>query len=160
MIKKIKDYTFFFAFIGIFFLFYSCQPEQEVQFSKLKFEISFPENMNREALDGRLLLMIATDDSREPRLQVTNGPVAIPIFGIDVEGLKPGDMAVIDADVFGFPVESIAEIPAGEYWVQALLHIYETFHRADGNTVKLPMDRGGDRNGTWRQEIFSVFPEN
>ena len=29
-----------------------------------------------------------------------------------------------------------------EYYVQALLHRYETFHRADGHTVKLPMDRG------------------
>jgi hypothetical protein len=33
-------------------------------------------------------------------------------------------------------------IPAGKYRVQALLHKYETFHRADGHTVKLPMDRG------------------
>ena len=30
----------------------------------------------------------------------------------------------------------------GKYWVQAVLHKYETFHRADGHTVKLPMDRG------------------
>ena len=26
--------------------------------------------------------------------------------------------------------------------MQALLHRYETFHRADGHVVKLPMDRG------------------
>src|SRR4029453_9200596 len=30
----------------------------------------------------------------------------------------------------------------GEYLGQALLHRYETFKRADGHTVKLPMDRG------------------
>ena len=30
----------------------------------------------------------------------------------------------------------------GTYRVQALLHRYETFHRADGHVVKLPMDRG------------------
>ena len=30
----------------------------------------------------------------------------------------------------------------GEYYVQAVLHRYETFHRSDGHTVKLPMDRG------------------
>ena len=30
----------------------------------------------------------------------------------------------------------------GRYRVQALLHRYETFHRADGHVVKLPMDRG------------------
>ena len=33
-------------------------------------------------------------------------------------------------------------MPAGDYFVQALLHRYETFHRADGHVVKLPMDRG------------------
>ena len=34
------------------------------------------------------------------------------------------------------------EVPAGDYFVQVVLHRYETFHRADGHTVKLPMDRG------------------
>ena len=36
----------------------------------------------------------------------------------------------------------LAEVPPGEYFVQALLHVYETFHRADGHVVKLPMDNG------------------
>ncbi|MEZ5288863.1 MAG: hypothetical protein R2712_29495 [Vicinamibacterales bacterium] len=36
----------------------------------------------------------------------------------------------------------MADIPAGTYVVQALLHKYETFRRADGFTVKMPMDRG------------------
>ncbi|MCJ7564507.1 MAG: alpha/beta hydrolase-fold protein, partial [Candidatus Aminicenantes bacterium] len=49
---------------------------------------------------------------------------------------------VIDASAFGYPLQSIAEIPAGEYYVQALLNKYETFHRSDGHTVKLPPDMG------------------
>ena len=64
------------------------------------------------------------------------------VFGIDVEGLRPGQEAVFDANVLGYPLESLADIPPGTYTVQALLHRYETFHRADGHTVKLPMDRG------------------
>ncbi|MGC1090721.1 MAG: hypothetical protein WA894_19965, partial [Candidatus Acidiferrum sp.] len=36
----------------------------------------------------------------------------------------------------------LRDVPPGEYYVQAVLHRYETFHRADGYTVKLPMDRG------------------
>ena len=142
MAKKIKNCLFFFALIVILFLSYSCQPKQQAETGKLRFGISFAEELSSDPLDGRLLLMITTDDSREPRFQVSNGPGAIPVFGIDVEGLKPDETAVFDAEVFGFPVESIAAIPPGEYWVQALLHIYETFHRADGRTVKLPMDRG------------------
>ena len=110
--------------------------------NNLKFSISFPESVSQEALDGRVLLMIAKDDSREPRFQVSPGPSAQPFFGINVDGLQPNQAAVIDGSVFGFPVESLNDIPAGEYWVQALLHKYETFNRSDGHTVKLPMDQG------------------
>ncbi len=42
----------------------------------------------------------------------------------------------------GYPVESLSQVRPGRYRVQAVLHKYETFHRADGHTVKLPMDRG------------------
>ena len=45
--------------------------------------------------------------------------------------------------MLGYPVNSLAGIKAGDYWVQGLLHVYETFHRGDGKTVKLPAgDRG------------------
>jgi len=74
--------------------------------------------------------------------QVSDGPGAQPVFGLDVDGW-PGDTPqVIDAGVLGFPLPSLANLPAGAYTVQALLHRYETFRRADGHTVKLPMDRG------------------
>ena len=36
----------------------------------------------------------------------------------------------------------MANLPADEYTVQVVMHIYETFHRKDGHVVKLPMDRG------------------
>ena len=55
----------------------------------------------------------------------------------------------------GFPLESIADIPAGTYSVQALLHKYETFHRADGHTVKLPMDRGEGQQ--WAQAPGNLY---
>jgi hypothetical protein len=117
-------------------------PREETQTCKLRFGISFPEKQSEKALDGRMLLMVSTEGSREPRFQISDGPDTQLIFGIDVDGLKPDDAAVIDSSAFGYPLKSIAEIPPGDYWVQALLHIYETFHRSDGHTVKLPMDRG------------------
>ena len=106
------------------------------------FKISFSKEKSAKPLDGRVLLMISTDKSREPRFQVRGGLKAQLIFGIDAAGLKPGEEAVIDAGVFGYPLGSIAKIPAGKYYVQALLHKYETFNRSDGHVVKLPMDRG------------------
>jgi hypothetical protein len=107
-----------------------------------RFTISFPESANKEPLDGRLLLLISTDNSKEPRLQISEDLSTQQVVGIDVDGLKPLQPATIDSTALGYPVRSLAQIPAGEYWVQALLHRYETFHRKDGHTVKLPSDRG------------------
>lgn len=104
--------------------------------------VSVPAELAKDALDGRLLLMFSTSEAAEPRFQVGDGLDTQQIFGIDVEGLRPGEEAVFDARVLGYPKESLADIPAGTYTVQALLHKYETFHRADGHVVKLPMDRG------------------
>jgi hypothetical protein len=109
---------------------------------KLRFGVFFTTEQSKEQLDGRVLLMVSADQSREPRFQISDGPNTQLIFGIDVEGLKPGEVAEVDWSVFGYPLRSISEIPVGEYWVQALFHLYETFHREDGHTVKLPMDRG------------------
>src|SRR6185295_9374430 len=64
------------------------------------------------------------------------------VFGVDVDSLKPGAEAVVDASAFGYPLRSLSQLKPGDYWVQALLHRYETFKRSDGHTVKLPMDRG------------------
>ncbi|MCG6925607.1 MAG: hypothetical protein LJF30_09880 [Acidobacteria bacterium] len=108
----------------------------------LRFDIGFGKDLCPETLDGRLLLLLSTDPGQEPRFQIKDDPGTQLVFGIDVEGLAPGDEASIDSDVLGYPVDSLSDLPAGDYIVQALLHRYETFHRADGHTVKLPMDRG------------------
>jgi hypothetical protein len=89
-----------------------------------------------------LLLLISADSTAEPRFQINEGPETQLVFGIDVDGMQPNTAAVIDKRAFGFPLRSLALIPRGWYWVQGLLHKYETFKRSDGHTVKLPMDRG------------------
>ncbi len=106
------------------------------------FTVSLPDSAG-PAVEGRVLLLLSTDDSKEPRFQISDtGLDTQQIFGIDVEGWKAGRDATFDAMVLGYPVKSLSTIPAGTYTVQALLHKYETFRRADGHTVKLPMDRG------------------
>lgn len=106
------------------------------------FSVTYALGANDTAVDGRLLLMLSTSADAEPRFQISDGPGAQQIFGIDVERWKKGQKASFDDLVFGFPVEHFSHLPKGEYYVQALLHQYETFHRADGHIVKLPMDRG------------------
>jgi hypothetical protein len=108
----------------------------------LGFAVELPAELADAPLDGRLLLMISRDDSREPRFQISSGPTGQQVFGLDVEGLVPGGEARIDASVVGFPLTNLREVPKGTYWVQALLNRYETYQRADGHTVKLPPDRG------------------
>jgi hypothetical protein len=107
-----------------------------------KFAISFPPERSAHPVDGRLLLVLSTDPAAEPRMQINDTPKTQMIFGIDVDGMAPGKAALIDEQAFGYPVRSLASVRPGEYYVQTVLHRYETFHRADGHTVKLPMDRG------------------
>jgi hypothetical protein len=114
----------------------------------VRFAASFTSAQSAAPLDGRLLLMLSTDlaeasaKAAEPRFQISDAVNTQAIFGIDVEGLKPGEDAIFDGAVLGYPMETLAAVPAGTYTVQALLHRYETFRRADGHVVKLPMDRG------------------
>jgi hypothetical protein len=107
-----------------------------------RFAISFPAERSARPLDGRILLMISSNPEGEPRYQISAGPNTQLIFGIDVNELAPREDAIVDTEVFGYPLPSIRDIPAGTYRVQALLNRYETFRRADGHVVKLPPDRG------------------
>ena len=107
-----------------------------------KFEITFPRDRSAQPLDGRLLLLLSTDPSEELRMQINISPNTQMVFGIDVDGLAPDKTAVVDENAFGYPIRSLREVKPGEYYVQAVLHRYETFHRSDGHTLKLPMDRG------------------
>ena len=107
-----------------------------------RFDVSFPASVSKDDLDGRLLLLISTNNEQEPRFQISEDLTTQQVFGIDVDGWKPDETKTVDNNAFGYPVRSLSQVKRGEYWVQALLHRYDTFKRADGHTVKLPMDRG------------------
>ena len=107
-----------------------------------RFVISFTQDLTEQAQDGRLLLLLANNDKSEPRFQISDGLSTQLVFGIDVDGIKPGQEIVIDETAFGFPKRSLNDIPAGEYFVQALLNRYETFNLKTGHIVKLPPDQG------------------
>ncbi len=104
--------------------------------------VSFTETINNQELDGRLLLMLSSNNEKEPRFQINDGLNTQLIFGINVDGMAAGENMVFDDAVFGYPYPSLGEVPPGEYYVQALLHVYETFDLSTGHTVKLPMDNG------------------
>ncbi len=106
------------------------------------FTVSFPKEVSAQPLDGRLLLVLSTNPGEEPRNQVDISPRTQIVFGVTVDGWKPGEAAVVDAGASGYPIRSLKNVPAGDYFVQAVLNKYETFHRGDGKTVKMHMDQG------------------
>ena len=108
----------------------------------LEFAISFDRELCSQTLDGRLLLLVSTNEEREPRFQISGTVESMQIFGLDVEGLAPGAVALLGEEAAGFPLERLSALPPGDYFVQAVLHRYETFRVAHGHTLKLPMDRG------------------
>lgn len=108
-------------------------------------------------MDGRLLLMLSTNDEREPRFQISDGYGTQLIFGQNVDQMKPGEPIVFNSEQFGYPYESLAEVPPGEYYAQALLHVYETFDLSTGQTVKLPMDNGEGQQ--WNRSPGNLYNE-
>jgi hypothetical protein len=112
------------------------------------FAVRLPTASSAAPVDGRLILLLATDTTAEPRLQVEpDAPLKAPyIFGQDVHSLQPGQSVVIGAAAFGWPAGSLSAIPAGDYVVQAVLNRYEVFHRAQGPAIALPPDQGEGQN--------------
>ena len=120
-----------------------------------RFTITFPAERSATPLDGRLLLIVSPDSAAEPRFQVSDAVTTAQVFGVDVDAWRPGAAAVIDAGVYGYPVESLTQLKPGRYRVQALLNRYETFRRADGHTVKLPPDRGEGQQ--WARKPGNIY---
>ena len=135
-----------------FFLFLSVSITINAQTS---FTVSFPAKISNESFDGRLILMLSKNNKEEPRFQIADGPSSQLAFGMDVENWKAGTVRTFTSNFFGYPIESLKDVPKGEYYVQALLHKYETFHRKDGHVVKLPMDRGEGQQ--WNQAPGNIY---
>ena len=109
----------------------------------IRVEIAYPASLGAGPFDGRVLLLLSKDDTAEPRFQISDTSLdSQQVFGVEAVDWRPGQKAIFEGDVLGYPVEALSRVPAGTYNVQALLHKYETFKRADGHVVKLPMDRG------------------
>ncbi len=133
----------------------SCAAPAGTDQAPVRFEISVAPELASGPLDGRVLLVISPTNDPEPRFQGLWGADPSQILGVDVEGWEPGQSAVIDASTHGYPVESLADLPAGDYWVQAVLNVYTTFNQADGSSVKLPMDHWEGQH--WNQSEGNLY---
>lgn len=101
-------------------------------------------------VNGRVFVIVTQDDSGEPRDQID--VVGVPFWGKDVHNLTPWRRVSLgdrDPSVIGYPLENMADLPPGDYYVQAFLNVYTTFQRADGHTVQMHLNSGA---GQWLWE--------
>lgn len=119
----------------------------------VRFEISFPASARHEPIAGRVFVVISRTDHPEPRFQAGSWGDAPPLFGVDVDRLKPGKKAMIDGETLGYPTRSLRDVPAGDYYVQALVNVYTEFERSDGHTIWAHMDH-------WEGQQFNASPGN
>ncbi len=119
------------------------------------FTVTLPAARAEKPLDGRLLLLLSTDASAEPRFQITDGPKTQIVFGMDVEGWRPGATLTFRPDTPGYPYERLADLKSGNYFVQAVLDIYDTYRLKDGRVLKLPVDRGEGRQ--WNRAPGNLY---
>ncbi len=102
---------------------------------------------------GRLFVMFSRDNTREPRFQAGGYNASVPIWGTDVTGLKPGESALVDPSALGFPLKSLRELPAGDYYVQALFNVYTKVTPRHGKTIWVHWDQ-------WEGQRWNVSPGN
>ena len=112
-----------------------------------RIEVTVP---STKPLNGHLILVFAKTDKPEPRMQLAETYDSAEGFGVDAENLAPGTPLVVDAKTFGYPRRSLADLDAGDYYVQAVFNVYEQFHLASGKTVWLPPDKGEGQH--WNQK--------
>lgn len=92
---------------------------------------------------GRAFFIVARDDEEMPHLGT--GVTGNPLWGVDVRDFKAGDVAVIidsGETVSGYPLDSLDDLPPGDYFVQAFLNVYTTFERSDGHVIEAHMNSG------------------
>src|ERR1700719_938418 len=75
-----------------------------------QFTVSFPAERSSRPIDGRLLLLLSTDPSAEPRMQIDDTPKSQIIFGTNVTNLHPGERITIPETANGYPIHAIRDV--------------------------------------------------
>jgi enterochelin esterase-like enzyme len=118
-----------------------------------RFEISFSPSAHHGPVTGRAFVAIGQTEAPRPMEQIGSWGGKTPFFGVDIDQLPPGQSAVIDGGTPGYPASSLKDIPAGDYYVEALINVYTRFPRADGHTIWAHMDQ-------WEGQDFTRSPGN
>ncbi len=112
-----------------------------------RIEIVFAKEARTEPITGMVYVAVSRENTRSPIEQTS--PTGVPLFSRYVESLSPGVAATITSENRGHPVQSLRDLPAGEYWMQPFVNVYTRFPRADGHTVWLHNDQWEGQN--WKR---------
>ncbi len=138
---------------SIFFLLIAFPFSSIAQKANHTFSISFVKSASDTPITGRVFLAISRDAQPEPRYEAGSYFTSIPFWAKDVDQLQPGKDMIIDTAVLGYPIANLRDLPAGDYYVQAVLNVYTQYHRADGQTIWAHQDR-------WEGQHFNTSPGN
>jgi hypothetical protein len=115
-----------------------------------RFEVTIPASAHAGPVTGRLVVVVATRAEPEPRYAISpSGPA---MFAVDLDHLPAGKPAIIDESALGFP-DRLASLPPGEYFVQAVVNVYEEVRRSDEHRIWVHLNDGS-------QEPFQVAAGN
>ena len=117
-----------------------------------RFRVTLPAGYG-QAVTGRVFIIVSRIDDPEPRLQVGFWRSRAELLGRDVDAMQPGSSTALDQLTLGYPLRSVRELPAGDYYVQALFNVYTRFQRQDGYTIWAHMDQ-------WEGQQFNLSPGN
>lgn len=119
-------------------------PSTGVEMAPPRFEVSFPTRARSTPLTGRLVVILskvpASGNANAPRM-LSPGLSGPAMYGIDLEQLAPGRPAVVDQSALGYPFP-MAQLPAGEYFVQARVNAYTQVRRSDGHALWVHVNDG------------------
>lgn len=118
-----------------------------------RFQILVPAAAHTAAITGRAYVILSRTPSSDLRQDIGSPDQPDPFFGQDMSHVPAGKPVVIDAGSAGYPLHSLRDLPAGDYWVQALVNVYTRFSRADGHVIWAHMDQ-------WEGQQFSLSPGN
>jgi hypothetical protein len=115
--------------------------------------VSLTPSASTVPMTGRLFVIFARAGDREPRFLAGSYGGSVPFYGVDVSAWSPGTTATVGANVLGFPFDDLGHMPAGDYYVQALLNVYTQYHRVDGHVIWVHADQ-------WEGQHWATSPGN
>jgi hypothetical protein len=112
----------------------------------VRFEVTVADNLLEKPCDGRLIIVLGHSARPEPRLRIGTRADAPVVLGVDVQDLASGSVHGVDEKAMMYPVESLAKLPPGDYFVQAVFDMSRDLKLVDaagnlyGEPVRISLD--------------------